>query len=36
MDDWMIRIERVRICDDVDMLHVKIDKLNVPIVGFAL
>jgi hypothetical protein len=35
MNGWMIRIERVRIRDDVDRLHVKIDKLNVPLVGFC-
>jgi hypothetical protein len=35
MDGWMITIGRLRICDDVDRLHVKIDNLNDSIVGFC-
>jgi hypothetical protein len=35
MDGWMITIGWFRICDDVDILHVKIDNLNDSLVGFC-
>jgi hypothetical protein len=35
MDGWMITMGWLRICDDVDRLHVKIDNLNDSLVGFC-
>jgi hypothetical protein len=35
MDGRMITIRRLRICDDVNRLHVKIDNINDPLVGFC-
>jgi hypothetical protein len=35
MDGRMITIRRLRICDDMDRLHVKIDNINDSLVRFC-
>jgi hypothetical protein len=38
MDGWYERLELIRrlwLCDDVAILHIKIDKLNNLLVGFC-